>query len=218
MTAVAPAAQQSKRDRILDAAEVLFAAKGFDGVTLREIASAARVDVALANYHFGKKDDLFVAVFGRRAKELNARRLEALAKAEADASPEPASVEAVIGAFLRPLEIAQRESDDNWHHYLALIAYVNNSPYWGQRLMSDTFDELVSRFIEVLGRALPNASPDQLYWCYHNLSGALTLTFARTGRIDRLSDGLCRSDDYKSAYDNMIPFMAAGFHATCSGE
>ena len=47
--------ETSKRDRILDTAEALFAERGFDGVTLRQIAIGAGVDVALASYHFGKK-------------------------------------------------------------------------------------------------------------------------------------------------------------------
>lgn len=205
----------AKRDRILDAAEHLFAERGFEGVTLRQIASKAGVDVALASYHFGKKDELFTAVFQRRASELNSRRLAALAEAKREAMPSTVSVEAIISAFLRPLEDVQREGDSGWHHYLALIAYVNNHTYWGQRLMSSAFDQLVTEFISALKAALPEAPNDKIYWCYHNLSGALTLTLARTGRIDRLSEGACRSDDYQSAYDQMIPFMAAGFYSVC---
>ena len=205
----------AKRDRILDAAEHLFAERGFEGVTLRQIASKAGVDVALASYHFGKKDELFTAVFQRRASELNSRRLAALAEAKREAMPSTVSVEAIISAFLRPLEDVQREGDSGWHHYLALIAYVNNHTYWGQRLMSSAFDQLVTEFISALKAALPEAPNDKIYWCYHNLSGALTLTLARTGRIDRLSEGACRSDDYQSSYDQMIPFMAAGFYSVC---
>ena len=205
----------AKRDRILDAAEHLFAERGFEGVTLRQIASQAGVDVALASYHFGKKDELFTTVFQRRAGELNDRRLAALAEAKRQAMPNTVSVEAIISAFLRPLEDVQREGDSGWQHYLALIAYVNNHTYWGQRLMSSAFDQLVTEFIGALKAALPEAPNDKIYWCYHNLSGALTLTLARTGRIDRLSEGACRSDDYQSAYDQMIPFMAAGFHSVC---
>ncbi|MFT7176774.1 MAG: AcrR family transcriptional regulator, partial [Halioglobus sp.] len=52
-----------KRERILDVAEELFALHGYDGVTMRQVSSGAKVDVALANYHFGKKLDLFHAVF-----------------------------------------------------------------------------------------------------------------------------------------------------------
>ena len=205
----------SKRDRILDVAERLFAEHGFDGVTIRQIASGAEVDVALASYHFGKKLDLFQAVFGRRAEELNERRLAALREVQAQAGEKGPSVEQIIEAFLRPLEIAQETGDPGWRHYLALVAYVNNSPYWGKRMMSKMFDKLVNEFVDALRIALPDASDKDIYWCYHNLSGALTLTFADTGRIDKLSGGLCQSSDFEEAYDHMIPFVAAGFREVC---
>jgi AcrR family transcriptional regulator len=208
----------SKRDRILDTAEALFAERGFDGVTLRQIAVGAGVDVALASYHFGKKLDLFRAVFERRAPALNDARLAALNAVQAAAAPEPASVESIIEAFLRPLEMTQESADAGWANYLALVAYINNSAYWGPRMMSEIFDELVNTFICALRLALPHAEDRDLYWCYHNLSGALTLTLARTGRIDRLSGGICHSDDFKSAYDHMIPFVAAGFRQVCAAK
>ncbi|MEE4237300.1 MAG: TetR/AcrR family transcriptional regulator [Anderseniella sp.] len=207
-----------KRDRILDAAEELFAEHGYDGVTLRRIATAAGVDVALASYHFGKKLDLFQAVFQRRAATLNESRLEALAECQRRAGKTGPSVEQIIEAFLRPLELAQETGDEGWRHYLALIAYINNSPYWGPRMMSQLFDELVQEFIDALRKALPGARDEDIYWCYHNLSGALTLTLANTGRIDKLSRGKCKSADFQAAYDHMIPFTAAGFRKLCTSR
>jgi AcrR family transcriptional regulator len=206
---------QPKRERILDIAEELFALHGYDGVTLRQIAKGAGVDVALASYHFGKKLDLFNAVFERRAALLNSARLDALRACQQSAGRQGPSVEQIIEAFLRPLELAQETGDPGWQHYLALIAYINNSPYWGPRMMSKLFDELVSEFIAALRKALPDARDEDLYWCYHNLSGALTLTLAQTGRIDKLSGGKCLSADFEAAYDHMIPFVAAGFRQVC---
>ncbi|WP_116368056.1 TetR/AcrR family transcriptional regulator [Parahaliea mediterranea] len=205
----------SKREKILDVAEELFALHGYDGVTLRQIASGAGVDVALASYHFGKKLDLFQAVFDRRAALLNDARRDALHRCQAKAGKRGPSVEQIIEAFLRPLELAQETGDPGWRNYLALIAYINNSPYWGPRMMSKLFDALVQEFIEALRRALPEATDEDLYWCYNNLSGALTLTLAQTGRIDKLSGGRCTSDDFEAAYDHMIPFVAAGFRKVC---
>ena len=205
----------SKRDRILYSAEALFAERGYDGVTLRQIASQAGVDVALANYHFGKKIALFNAVFERRAALLNESRLEALRRVQESAAPAGPTVEQIIEAFLRPLELTQENADPGWRHYLALIAYVNNSTYCGKRMMSKLFDDLVQEFIDALRQALPQASDRDLYWCYHNLSGALTMTFAQTERIDTLSNGQCRSSDFQAAYDHMIPFVAAGFRRVC---
>ncbi len=206
----------SKSEQILDAAEALFAVHGYDGVTMRKIADEAKVDVALASYHFGRKTDVFNAVFERRADVLNRSRLEALRKYQESAGKKGPSVEKIIEAFLRPLEIAQENNDPGWKNYLALIAYVNNSQVWGKTMMSSVFDELVQEYIAALKKALPNAKEEDIYWCYHNLSGALTLTMAQTGRIDKLSNGKCRSDDFAAVYGNMIPFISAGFNKVCS--
>lgn len=207
--------QPPKSEKILDAAERLFSIHGYDGVTMRKIARDAGVDVALANYHFGRKIDVFNSVFQRRADMLNNSRRNALRKCQQAAGKKGPKVEQIIEAFLRPLETAQEITDQGWKHYLALIAYVNNSPVWGEKMMSDLFDSLVQEYIEALKNALPNGKIEDIYWCYQNMSGALTLTFAQTGRIDKLSSGKCHSNDFKAAYDNMIPFMAAGFKAVC---
>ena len=55
------------RARILDAAERLFAQGGFDGASMRDIAMAADVPVALVNFHGGAKEALFETVVARRA-------------------------------------------------------------------------------------------------------------------------------------------------------
>jgi len=207
-----------KCELILDAAEELFATRGFDGVTLRQIANQAGVDVALTSYYFGPKRNLFDAVLQRRGEILNGARLDSLQAAQAASHPEPPSIEKVIEAFLRPLEIAQESADSGWRNYCALIAYVNNSPVWGKEMMTKHFDELVGEFCDAMQLCFPNASPKDIYWCYHNLSGALSLTFADTGRIDQLSKNICKSHDFQSAYDCMIPFMAAGFRGVCGAD
>jgi AcrR family transcriptional regulator len=202
-------------ERILNAAEKLFALHGYDGVTLRTLANSAEVDVALISYYFGPKQQLFDTVFARRAQILNAERLQALEAAEAEAAPAGITVEKVIEAFLRPLEVAQESDDEGWKNYCALLAYVNNSAVWGPVLMSKHYNTIVERFVDALRVALPQSDDANLYWCYHYMSGAMSLTFANTGRIDKMSGGLCRSDDFKAAYDRMIPFIAAGFKQVC---
>jgi len=83
--------------------------------------------------------------------------------------------------------------------------------------MTRHFDPVVQRFIEAIRRALPDCDAQDLYWAYHFLSGALTLTFAETGRIDKLSGGVCRASDLDSVHQRLVPFCAAGFRALCAG-
>ena len=209
--------REDRRTRILDAAEELFARHGYDAVTLRAIARLAEVDVALANYHFGPKRDLFDAVLMRRAEILNDMRLQELDETMRLAAPERPTVEAIIRAYLHPLLNGPHIHEAGWKNYYALVAYVNNSPEWGGKLMTQFFDPLVGRFIEAFRAALPGAGDAELFWSYHCLSGALTLTFAQTGRIDKLSQGLCRSDDLEAAYEHIVAFTAGGYQNACGG-
>jgi AcrR family transcriptional regulator len=208
-----PARGERAKKKILDAAEALFAKKGFYGVTIREITRKAGVDTAMANYYFGPKRALFDAVMMRRAEDLNAARLARLEAVEREAGEGPPVLERVIDAFTHPLLDRSALGGAGWKSYFVLIAMVNNSPEWGGRLMTEYFDPIVRRFLVAIKKALPDAPPEEIYWSYHFLSGALTLTFAETGRIDNLSDGLCKSHDLESIQDRLPAFIAAGFEA-----
>lgn len=211
-------AKSPRKTRILDAAEQLFAEHGYDGVTLRQIATLAKVDVALTNYHFGSKNGLFRAVFERRAVVLNDVRSQALDACLAKAAPNPPELEAVIEAYLRPLGDIQSAADDGWRHYLSLVAWVNSSTEWGNQLMTEYFNPFVQRFIEVLRTVLPDADEQAIFWGYQFMSGALTLTFADTRRMDRLSAGAASSAEASIGYDHMVPFVAAGFRRICAQD
>jgi len=207
---------RSGRERILDAAEQLFAQRGFYGVPLRDITQAAGVDVALVGYHFGGKRELFTAVFERRAEVLNRERLELLESVRRAALPGTPALEAVIGAFIQPLLERSARGGPGWKSYFALIAYVNNSPEFGPQLMTRHFDPAAERFIAVMREALPACPPREIYWGYQFLTGALTLTFAETGRIDQLSGGLCRASDLDAVHERLASYVAAGLRALCA--
>jgi hypothetical protein len=83
--------------------------------------------------------------------------------------------------------------------------------------MDAHFDPVVLRLIGLLRRALPGCADTDIFWGYHFVTGALMLTLARTGRIDKLSNGLNRSDDFAAVKQRMAKFMAAGFIAICEG-
>ncbi len=173
--------------------------------------------MALASYHFGNKQGLLEAVFMRRAEDLNTERIARLdAVLAAAKGRRPPRIEDVIDAFTHPLLDRSSRGSPGWKSYFALIAEVNNSPEFGGVLMSRFFDPVVEKFIDAIRRALPQCDDRDLYWAYHFLSGALTLTFAETGRIDKLSGGACRSSDLDSVHERLVPYCAAGFRALCA--
>jgi AcrR family transcriptional regulator len=202
--------KRTTKDKLMDAAEKLFARRGFYGSSLRDITTAAGVDLALVNYHFGSKKQLLIAVIERRGAVLNEERLRRLADARLSAAPGAPSTEAVVGAFLDPILERLAHAGPGWHNYFALIAYVNNSPEWGSKLMGKTFDGVVREFIRTLLDSLPGSAPEDIFWGYNFLTGAMTLSLAETGRLDVLSDGLCRSNDVAALKERLGPYVAAG--------
>lgn len=198
----------STRQRILDAAEALFAERGFDGVSLRQITARAGVELALANYHFGPKHELFVAVINRRADELNGARRRLL-----EALPDLPTVEGLIEAFARPFLDKSVHGGPGWKSYARLIAQTANAARWTRDIMTAQFDPIAREFLAGMRRALPAANEADLYWGFHFLVGAMTLMFAETGRIDTLSDGRFRASDLEEIHARLVPFMAAGYRA-----
>lgn len=198
-------------EQILDAAEYLFSQNGLHGVTLRDVAERVGIHTTLLHYYFDDKKNLFEAVFARRAGVTSGRRMEALEKYEKEAGDD-VSVEGALHAFLDTDLDLYFEGGELWMNYAAFCARVSNTPE-GAELMDEHFDPVVLKLISILKRALPDYSEEDIFWGYHFVTGALMNTLARTGRIDRLSGGLCHADDFPAVKKRMARFMAAGFRA-----
>ena len=200
-------------EQILDAAEYLFSIHGLHGTTLKDVATRVGVHHSLMNYYFTDKRQLFDEVFKRRAEVTRSLRMKALDEYEAACGDKP-TVEGALRAFLDTDLDLYIKGGEGWKNFATLGAQASNSS-WGAELFDEHFDNLVLRLIAILKRALPDCSDEDIFWGYHFVSGGLMLTLARTGRIDRLSDGLCKSDDFDAVKERMARFMAAGFMEIC---
>ena len=221
-TAASPPKRRSKADQradmldqLLDAAELLFSKHGLYGVTLKDVAQAVGVHTSLMHYYFDSKKQLFDAVIARRAPTSSSLRLEAMGRYEAESNGHP-TVEGALRAFLDTDLDNYMNGGEGWKNYGVLGAQVSNTPEWGAETMDNFFDPVVRRLINLLQQALPHCSDKDIYWGYHFVTGALMLTIGRTGRIDVLSNGLCKSDDFEAVKARMATFMAAGFLAICN--
>jgi AcrR family transcriptional regulator len=203
-------------EQILDAAEYLFSKNGLHGVTLRDVALKVGVHTTLLHYYFDDKRSLFDAVFARRADVTSGLRMEALERYEAQAGQQ-VTVAGALHAFLDTDLDLYYEGGERWMNYAAFCARVSNTPE-GAELMDIHFDPVVLKLVSILKRALPDTPEEDIFWGYHFVTGSLMNTLARTGRIDRLSGGRCKSDDFPAVKARMARFMAAGFLALSKAE
>jgi AcrR family transcriptional regulator len=202
--------REAARERILDAAEELFGVGGFYGVTLRDVAMQAGADTALLHYYFRGKAELFNSVLARRAELVNRTRMESL-EAYERSHGERMTPHGVVSAYLKPtLELITR-GGPGMRHYGRVVAKVNSTGVTDDFDVSVTpFDPVVHKLVSMLKRIRPDCREEDLYWFYHMLSGAISLSFAETGRIDTLSNGRCKSADLDTIFDRMASIFGAG--------
>ena len=206
--------REASIERILDAAEQLFAEYGFHGVTLKDVAKRVGVSSTLIHYHFNGKESIYEAVWARKAPLSVRNRLEAMRCYAAEVG-DAVTVEGALHAWIDADLNVQIENETYWASFGKIAAQANSAAGWGAEKMTNYFNPVVVALIDLLRKAMPDCDEETLHWGYHFLSGAKTHNMARTGRLDELSHGLCSSDDFESIRRHMATFMAAGFKAIC---
>jgi AcrR family transcriptional regulator len=171
------------------------------------------VHTSLMHYYFVDKRRLFEAVFARRAGTTSSRRLDALDRYEREAGDSP-TVEGALRAFLDTDLDLYISGGEGWRNFAAFAAQVSNSTE-GAAMMDLHFDPVVLKLIGILRKALPGCSEADIFWGYDFVTGALMHVLGRTGRIDRLSGGICKSEDFHAIKERLASFVAAGFFGIC---
>ena len=209
----AAAVSLSVRERILHAAEHLFAEHGMSGVGLRAITAAAKVNLASIAYHFGSKDGLLEELFALRAAPIAHARMQMLDAAEAEANGKP-TLERILDAFVRPALTLGPQSPAGGQAFGRLRARLATEPERvARKLLSKAFDQSSRRFIDAIVKALPNSPRAEVEWRFHFMLGVMFYTMANSGRIQALTDGRCDPGDANLALRHIIPYLAAGFRS-----
>jgi len=201
--------------RILDAAEGLFMEHGFEATSLRSITTAAGVNLAAVNYHFGSKEELFQAVLTRRLDPMNQDRVALLTRFEEEASPDPVACERILTALFVPALRLARDPARGGENYLRLLgrAYADPAPFIRQ-FLSAQYAVMITRFKAAFGRALPQLPKRELSWRLHFIMGALSYTLAATDALKLIAELSPReSHNDEVLLRRLAPFLLAGLQA-----
>ena len=202
----------STKDRILYAAEELFAQQGFASTSLRQVTSRADVNIAAVNYHFGSKENLVNEVFRRRMDDMSRERLAALQRA---VEAHPGELEPILAAFVEPaLAMAQDRHGGGAFIRVIARAYAESNDSL-RKFLSDQYGHVPREFAKALGACVSGLGKEDLYWRLDFLSGALTYAMADFGLIKRPA-GVSEATHRQRAAKALIRFAAAGFQADAS--
>ena len=203
-------ARPSTVERILDAAEQLFAEQGIAHTSLRRITAAAGVNLAAVHYHFRSKDGLIEALILRRLADANRRRLELLDGAES--ATHPPAVEQVMNAFVAPVVDLGKSAHGT--HFARMMARVHTEREGLMiEILQRHFPEMLLRFKKAFRRAAPGLPPEELLWRIHFSIGLLMWTLQSNRHLEAFSEGRLRPSTSTALTHRLVTFLSAGFRA-----
>lgn len=203
-------AQKETVERILDAAEVLFAERGFAETSLRTITSTAGVNLAAVNYHFGSKKALIQAVFERflnpLVEDIDQRLLEI------SQNPETINVETMLRILSSSIYEVHGRNTNRATAFMRLLglAYTQSQAHL-RNYIGEHYGETFQRYGHLLKPALPGANAEDLFWHTHFALGTAIFTMSNFEALRAMAEndtGQRTPVDF--IVDRLTSFMASG--------
>jgi AcrR family transcriptional regulator len=209
----------STKQRILVAAERLFASRGVESSSLKMVTEAAQVNLAAVNYHFGSKQELVYAVFDDLADRISRRRLALLAARKLSGGGKPLSVEEIVYYFMEPYVLHEGGRDGAL--LINMILHQRVSPTrTADRIITRYFDKVAERFVEAFGESIPHLDPRTLWWRYYFMVSSILFTYSERGqgnRLAKISGGHADLSDVGELTRQLTLFLAGGMVAPLGG-
>ncbi len=203
--------QSESKRKLLDAAEQLFADRGFDAVSVRDITQAAKANVAAVNYHFGSRDGLISLVVMRYITPVNDERIARLDVLEKKFPGKVVPLEEVIDALVRPLAGIVRKSELSERLFCKLMGRIFSMQGEGfPEALEEQIRALSERFTKAFARSLPGVGEEELIWRIHFLVGSMIHMLLNQEMLVRLTNGACGNPTMEAVLSRFIRFAAAG--------
>jgi AcrR family transcriptional regulator len=202
------------RNRILDAAQALFVAHGFEATSMRMITSEAGVNLAAVNYHFGSKDVLVREVLQRHLRPLNAQRMQALDAAESASGNQPVKPHRIVDAFFgSSLDLAAGSAEGRQFMQLLGRTFTEPSPTVREYLAIE-YAPVIGRYRDAFCRALPTVPVEEILWRLHFMLGAMSYAVSGIDSLQVLTGvRIDEPDAMQRMRPRLMSFLLGGLRA-----
>lgn len=197
--------------RILDVSEELFCQNGFDGTSIRDITTKANCNVSAVNYHFGGKENLYLATFKRHLGELKDTYIAAVNKVMSQPE-ENVTLENLLRSFSSAF-IELLVGKNRTQRFITLMTREMLNPHLPANLF---YDEMMLPVQNVMHNAIrkvcPQITDKQLMFSMLSLVGQLIHAVRFTEFVER--GGIKNmSFEINELVEHTVNFSAAGIRA-----
>jgi AcrR family transcriptional regulator len=207
-------AQSETVERILDAAEQLFAEKGFSETSLRLITSKAAVNLAAVNYHFGSKKALIQAVFSRFLGPFCLSLDRELDRRQGKPENKP-TLEQLLEILVDQALAVSPRSDNDLSIFMRLLGLAfSQSQGHLRRYLEDMYGKVFRRYMLLVNDAAPHIPPLELFWRVHFMLGAAAFSMSGIKALRAIGEAdFGVNTSIEQVMRLMVPFLAAGMRA-----
>ncbi|MEI6858852.1 MAG: TetR/AcrR family transcriptional regulator [Shewanella sp.] len=198
------------KTRILDAAEKLFAERGFSETSLRLITSKAEVNLASVNYHFGSKKELIRAVLARFLDVFMPAASFEIDKLQR--SDEDASINDIFSILVKPLLDLDQVRSEGTRTFLQLLGrgYIESQGHlrW---FITTHYSEHLNQFVKAVANSAPHIPPAEMFWRLHFTLGTIVFTMASAEALTEIAAAdFGEHNDIEAVIRKVIPYLSAG--------
>ncbi|TVP81447.1 MAG: TetR/AcrR family transcriptional regulator [Puniceicoccaceae bacterium] len=209
-----PTADQTAQ-RILHAAEKIFAQGGYRAMTLREVTREAKVNLAAVNYHFGSKSNLMRAIIRERFEPINLERLRLLDRSAKAHSPGPIPLVEIFDALFRPMFSSGHNSKAKETTLTQIIGRALAEPADLLRnLHREFFEELSCKFMSEIRRTCPELDETTLQYRFFMAINTMIGTLIDQVCLEAISGGKLDHSDCDRILGELTAYTVAGFEQT----
>ncbi|QFU22670.1 TetR family transcriptional regulator [Shewanella eurypsychrophilus] len=198
------------KTRILDAAEKLFAERGFSETSLRLITSKAEVNLASVNYHFGSKKELIRAVLARYLDVFMPAASSEIAKLQG--AEQNASLNEIFSTLVKPLLDLNLLRSEGTRTFLQLLGrgYIESQGHlrW---FITTHYGEHLKQFVKAVADSAPHIPPAEMFWRLHFTLGTVVFTMASADALTEIAAAdFDEHNDIEAVIRKVIPYLSAG--------
>ena len=205
------------RERLLDAAEELFAERGFDGTSIRDLAAAARCNIASVNYYFGGKEKLYVEIWRRHLLLLRDTRIASIDEVMSMSGGKPRLEDLLRSfayAFIGPLI-----DESGGARLIKLMAREMIDPHLPAGMfVHDVIKPTLSAMQQALAKACPELPKSKVPLVVFSLVGQLIHTIRIKSMLQSTDDEAFAMFEPAKVIDHIVAFSVAGIRAFAGGE